>query len=66
MLLYFQIPGYSFAHVCRSDKTGGGVALYVKEELDSKIRDDLSGIKPGCESIFFFLIAGTVAIIRKQ
>ena len=49
----FQIPGYSFAHVCRSDKTGGGVALYVKEELDSKIRDDLSGIKPGCESIFF-------------
>ena len=23
-----------------------------KEELDSNIRDDLSGIKPGCESIF--------------
>lgn len=47
----FQIPGYSFFHVCRSDKSGGGVALYVKEEMGSKIRSDLSGAHPHYESI---------------
>lgn len=48
----FQIPGYSFVHVCRSDKLGGGVGLYVKDGLDSKFRSDLSGARPGYESIF--------------
>ena len=38
--------------VQRSDKSGGGVALYIKEALDSTFRDNLSGPKPGYESIF--------------
>ena len=48
----FQLPGYSLVHVCRSNRSGGGVALYIKDALDSKFCDDLNGPKPGYESIF--------------
>ena len=41
LLDYFKIPGYYFVHKNRQQKHGGGVAAYLKEELDFKVREDL-------------------------
>ena len=39
----FQIPGYSFVHICRAEKIGGGVCLYIKDNLEFKLRVDYLG-----------------------
>ena len=38
----YNIENYSLVEICRSDKTGGGVAMYVKNGIDYPIRNDLS------------------------
>nr|XP_054755525.1 uncharacterized protein LOC129261488 [Lytechinus pictus] len=51
----FDIPGYSLVQVCRSNKKGGGVACYVREGLDYKLRNDLSTANTYYESVFIEL-----------
>ena len=41
-----QIPNYAIEGTCRQNKRGGGVALYVQEDLMYKIRNDLSSNNP--------------------
>ena len=48
----FDIPGYSLLQVCRSNKRGGGVLLYIRDGIDYKLRNDLSGEHAGFECIF--------------
>ena len=48
----FQIPGYSFVHICRADKNGGGACLYIKDDLEFKFRFDLSGSNSGYVIVF--------------
>ena len=48
----FQIPGYSFVHICRAEKNGGGACLYIKDDLEFKFRFDLSGSNSGYEIVF--------------
>ena len=38
----YQISGYQFISKCRTQKGCGGVAMYVKNDLNYKIRNDLS------------------------
>jgi hypothetical protein len=38
---HVDINGYNFEHICRTDKAGGGVGLYITSVLEYKIRDDL-------------------------
>ena len=60
----FDIPGYSFTQVCRSNKKGGGVACYVREGLDYKLRNDLSTANASYESVFIEIsIANTKSIV---
>lgn len=39
---YFDLPGYVFINENRTSKSGGGVGLYIKNDLSIKRRDDLS------------------------
>ena len=34
----YNIENYSLVQICRSDKTGGGVAIYVKNFINYAIR----------------------------
>ena len=52
----FDIPGYSLLQVCRSNKRGGGVLLYIRDGIDYKLRNDLSGEHAGFESIFVEIV----------
>ena len=53
-----QIPNYAIEGrpTCRQSKRGGGVALYVQEDLMYKIRNDLSSNNPDIDSCFIELI----------
>ena len=52
----FNLPGYSLVNICRSDSIGGGVAFYINDSIEYKLRCDLSGSKPGYESIFIEVV----------
>ena len=39
---YFHINGYEGVHTCRSDRRGGGVAIYIKEALKFSKRESFS------------------------
>ena len=48
-----DIDGYNFVHNHRSDRTGGGVGLYLTSELVYKTRNDLKLLDRQCaESLF--------------
>ena len=48
-----DIDGYNFVHNHRSDRTGGGVGLYLTSELVYKTRNDLKLLDQQCaESLF--------------
>ena len=48
-----DIHGYSFFHRFRPNRVGGGVGLYLTENCDSKIRDDLCFVNQEiAESLF--------------
>ena len=36
-----DIAGYSFIHKHRTEKSGGGVGMYIKSEIEYKLRNDL-------------------------
>ena len=40
----YNVPNYSLVHLCRTEKIGGGVALYINDELQYVLRNDLSCI----------------------
>jgi exonuclease III len=49
----FNIPGYNLVCINRSNKTRGGVAIYVNSKFNFKKRDDLAiNIHGTFESIF--------------
>ncbi len=37
----YKIPGYRFYHKSRKNETRGGVAVYIKDTLKVKLREDL-------------------------
>ncbi len=43
---HFNIPGYTMVHKSRQSR-GGGVAIYVKQEYDFEVREDLSLFEQG-------------------
>lgn len=51
---YFNLPGYVFINVNRNFQTGGGVGLYIKDDLRIKRRDDLNFVE--AESLFVDVI----------
>ena len=60
-----NIEGYSFVHNFCTDKTGGGVGIYIRKEFTSKIRRDISYFNTDIyESIFLEtsanIIVGTI------
>ena len=42
---YFEIDGYNLELTNRQNKRGGGVCLYVDENINYKVRNDLNEIK---------------------
>ena len=42
---YFEIDGYNLELTNRQNKRGGGVCLYVDENINYKVRTDLNEIK---------------------
>ena len=48
----FNIPGYKFNYSNRTDKIGGGVALYVDENVNYIVRSDLKLSSAESESLF--------------
>ena len=47
----FHLQGYSLVQLCRLTKHGGGVAFYVKHNVEFKFRSDLSCTTPEYEII---------------
>ncbi len=50
-----QIPNYTIEGFCRQNKRGGGVALYIKQDLEYSIRNDLCVNYSEIESCFIEL-----------
>ena len=48
----YNLNGYNGTHACRNSKKGGGVSIFVKENLDFLERSDLSTFNDIYESIF--------------
>ena len=48
----YNIPDYSFVHNSRRHKSGGGVGIYVKNNISFIDRVDLRLSETLCESIF--------------
>ena len=49
----FELPGYNLVHTNRINRSRGGVVIYVKSDIEYKIRDDISIFDEGeFESIF--------------
>ena len=51
-----QIQNYTIEGICRQNKRGGGVALYIKQDLGYSIRNDLSVNDSEIESCFIELV----------
>ena len=59
-----QIPNYAIEGTYRQGKRGGGVALYIREDLVYKIRTDLTINNPDMEICFIELIdSGKASIL---
>lgn len=54
---YINIEGYNFIHKSRDNKSGGGVGLFIRNDTNYKLRNDLS-IRDSqtIESIFIEII----------
>ena len=48
----YNIDGYSPVHNIRESRTGGGVSLYIKENIDYRIREDLTVSNDLMETLF--------------
>ena len=52
MIDYVQIEGYNTEFRHRQGRRGGGVGLFIKEDLKNKIRRDISNIEPDLEQLW--------------
>ena len=50
-----QVPNYTFIHVDRDNKKGGGVGFYIHNSISFKKRTDLMSITSRFESLFIEL-----------
>ena len=57
------MEGYNFVRMNRSNKPGGGVAIFVLEDINFKLREDLTFSKDCLESIFVECLCGTSQIL---
>lgn len=49
----YNIQGYNHVHTCRSDRSGGGVSLFIHDSLTFSIRSDLTNfLEHEAESLF--------------
>ena len=50
---YYNLEGYDYVGINRTNKKGGGVCIYIKEQLNHKNREDLTtNIEDIFESVF--------------
>ena len=49
----FEIEGYSSKSVCRSNRNGGGIKLFYRNEISGEVIDEFSGVLDSCESLIF-------------
>ena len=59
----YNVKDYSFVHMCRPDRIGGGVGLYVRNGFHYKLRNDLSCITSNSEMVFIELTQNNKSII---
>ena len=52
LLDYVNIPGYIFEYHNRKGKRGGGVGIYIKEDIKYKRRKDIENLKPNLEHLW--------------
>ena len=60
----YNLPGYEMFEDHRSERTGGGVALYVDICYDCKRRPDLDVFNSNCESLFLEVESDSVGMSR--
>lgn len=48
----YDLKGYKHVYKCREEKKGGGVSLFVINDMDIKVREDLSVIDSHIEALF--------------
>ena len=48
----YNIPGYIFVAVCRSECTGGGVGLFIRQDFSFMPRDDLCITDSNTDNVF--------------
>ena len=58
----FNINGYTFEPVCRKERTGGGVAICVKEGISYVVRKDLCLSDDMIECIFIEISNESIGI----
>ena len=46
------IKGYKAEHMCRNERSGGGVSLYIKDDIECTRVDEFCLIEPSIESVF--------------
>ena len=56
----YSINGYENVNLCRKDKKGGGVSIFVKENINFKPRKDLNISEMDIEAIFVEIINSNV------
>ena len=49
--IYYSLPGYKFIENSRTNKAGGGVAFYIKDDLDYHVHSELSLMNDIIESL---------------
>ena len=48
----YGLEGYNHEYLTRDNRPGGGVSIFIKEEINYKVRDDLSVIEPDIEMLW--------------
>ena len=59
----YNVKDYSFVHMCRPDRIGGGVGLYVRNGFQYILRNDLSCVTSDYEMIFIELTQNNKSVI---
>ena len=49
---FYNVDCYTFTEVHRSEKAGGGVGIFVREDVLDRVRDDMCGIDGLHECVF--------------
>ena len=52
VLDYVRISGYSIEYRNRKDRSGGGVGIYLRDNINSKVRSDIINLEPDFEHIW--------------